>query len=256
MRVKIVKLTFMAIFMAMLSGCAGNTPVQGEGGAMQATGESGLVQNRTSEENGAENAASSDAVSPAPDTVDDLYTREEDILPITQSASAGGISYEIENVEYTESFGSRNRENLNIFTPGADTDSEGNLSEGFRYLFLTITFTNITDQSREIIRTDNDISVIGDSLVTIPWATEACYYDADWTEGTENERHHWVLEPGATVTSEIGWVVGSSGRLMEADPTLEGSMGSMGPYPLYYHVNEYDGSSANGYFIELDVKAE
>ena len=208
MRVKIVKLTFMAIFMAMLSGCAGNTPVQGEGGAMQATGESGLVQNRTSEENGAENAASSDAVSPAPDTVDDLYTREEDILPITQSASAGGISYEIENVEYTESFGSRNRENLNIFTPGADTDSEGNLSEGFRYLFLTITFTNITDQSREIIRTDNDISVIGDSLVTIPWATEACYYDADWTEGTENERHHWVLEPGATVTSEIGWVVG------------------------------------------------
>lgn len=253
----------------------------GDDGTMQnqGTGDSSRVQNQSPGENGAGDAASN-GLSTGSGTsgnggagasgrsqsttggigdvyyLDDLYAKEENILPITQSASAGGISCEIEKVEYTESFGDRNGKHLNIFTPGANTDSQGNLPEGFQYLFLTITFTNTTDQPQEIVRTGNDISAIGDSLAAIPWTADACYYDTDWEKGTENEKHHWVLEPGTSVTSEIGWVIESSERLLAADPTLESRMGSAGPYPLYYHVNEYDGDSETSYFIDLGVKAE
>ena len=97
----------------------------------QGTGDGGLVQNQSPEENGAGDAASN-GLSTGSGTsgnggagasgqsqattagigdvyyVDDLYAKEENILPITQSASAGGISCEIEKVEYTESFGDRN----------------------------------------------------------------------------------------------------------------------------------------------------
>ena len=254
-----------------------------EGGGLvqnQAPGDGGLGQGQTLGESGARNGMSSGDTSPDPGTagdggsgssgkpqsgtggmgdvyqIEDLYTREENILPVTQSASAGGISYQIENVEYTKSFGDRNRENLSLFSPAADTDNQGTLPEGFEYLFLTITFTNITDKPQEIIRTGNEISVIGDSLVTIPWNADACYYDTDWEQGTESEKHHWVLEPGAEVTSEIGWVIESCSRLLEADPTLESRMGSPGPYKLYYHVKEYDGDNENSFFIDLDVKVE
>ena len=296
MRIKLVKTTLkivsMALLATILSGCAGSAPAQGDRGLVQGqttgdgstvqnqgTGDSGLIQNQSPGENGAGDDASNGLSAESGtsgndgagdsgqsqvvtggigdvDYVDDLYAKEENILPITQSASAGGISCKIEKVEYTGSFGDRNRENLNIFTPGANTDSQGNLTEGFQYLFLTITFTNTTDQSREIVRTGNDISAIGDSLAAIPWTADACYYDTDWEKGTEAEKHHWVLEPGESVTSEIGWVIESSERLLEADPTLESRMGSAGPYSLYYHVNEYDGDSETSYFIDLEVKAE
>lgn len=271
-----------ALLMTMLSGCAGNVPVQGDGGLVQdqVSGDGGLVQGRTPGEDGAENGKASGGTSAVSGIsgeggsgasgqskagagsmgdvyyIDDLYAKEENILPVTQSVSAEGISYKIENVEYTKSFGDRNRQNLNLFIPAADADNQGTLPEGFQYLFLTITFTNTTDQPQEIVRTSNGIWAIGDSLVTVPWTSDACYYDTDWEKGTENEKHHWVLEPGASVTSEIGWVIESSGRMLEADPTLKSRMGSAGPYKLYYHVNEYDGINENSYFVELDVKAE
>lgn len=286
MRKKSIKITQYiipaALLMTMLSGCAGNAPAQGDGGPVQdqVSGEGGLVQGRTPGEDGAEKGTASGGTSAVSGIsgeggsgasgqskagagsrgdvyyIDDLYTKEENILPVTQSVSAEGISYKIENVEYTESFGNRNRQNLNLFIPAADADNQGTLPEGFQYLFLTITFTNTTDQPQEIVRTSNGIWAIGDSLVTVPWTSDACYYDTDWEKGTENEKHHWVLEPGASVTSEIGWVIESSGRLLEADPTLESRMGSTGPYKLYYHVKEYDGINENSYFVELDVKAE
>lgn len=269
MRIKLVKTTLkivsMALLATILSGCAGSAPAQGDRGLVQGqttgdgstvqnqgTGDSGLIQNQSPGENGAGDDASNGLSAESGTSGNDGAGDSGQ----SQSASAGGISCKIEKVEYTGSFGDRNRENLNIFTPGANTDSQGNLTEGFQYLFLTITFTNTTDQSREIVRTGNDISAIGDSLAAIPWTADACYYDTDWEKGTEAEKHHWVLEPGESVTSEIGWVIESSERLLEADPTLESRMGSAGPYSLYYHVNEYDGDSETSYFIDLEVKAE
>lgn len=260
-----------ALVMAALTGCAEEAPTPAEGGLVRDQNpEDRTAQGQTAGENGTGNGADSGKGGTEPSDpaqragesepevyyTDDLHTKEENILPITGTASARGISYQIGKVEYTKNFGDRNRKNLGIFSPEVNTDSEGNLSEGFQYLFLTITFTNTTDQTQEIVRTDNDISVIGASLVTIPCAGEACYYDSDWQKGTESERHHWVLEPGESVISEIGWIIESSSRMTEEDPTLESRMGSAGPYQLYYHVKENDGDNENSYFFDLGVKAE
>lgn len=296
MRKKFVKMISSAVsaalLMAALSGCAGQVPAQPDGGLVQnqSSGDGGTsqtknpadgdgAQGQNTGESGPGNGTASGDTAADPDTsgkggkdssgqtqpggsepevyyMDALYTKEENILPVTQPATVHGISYQIGNVEYTGSLGDRDLKRLKIFTPGADADNQGNLPEGFKFLFLTITFTNTTDKTQEIYRTSNLISFIGASLVTISITADACYYDTDWEKGTESEKHHWVLEPGESVTSEIGWVIESSARFLEADPELESLMGSAGPYPLYYHVQDNNGNNEGSYFIDLGVKAE
>ena len=244
-------------------GTAGTAGQAGAAGAAGQAGENALSPGNTPTEPGSE-AGTQSTPKPQPQTnsepevyhMDELYTEEENILPITESAAAKGISYKIENVEYTQSFGERNPDHLQLFAPGANTDSQENLQGDFMYLFLTITFTNTTGQTQEIYRTSNEISVIGLSLNTVTWSGDACYYDKEWEKGTESEKHHWVLEPGESVTSEVGWLIESCERILAADETLEMRMGSGGPYTLYYHVRESDGDNEGSSFIDLGVKVE
>lgn len=185
-----------------------------------------------------------------------LYTQQENILPLSDSAAAWGISYKIEKVDYTESFGDRNLEHLENYLPNVETDSQGNLSGDFKYLFLTITFTNTTDEFQEINQNAGGISLIGASLNTLDWSNDVVYFDLYWEEGGPQQFHHWGLEPGESVTSEVGWVIEGCGRRTEADDTLAERMGSAGPYELYYHVKQFDSDNEGSYFIDLGVKVE
>ena len=289
MRKKFAKAISALLLMTMLSGCGEDASTQMGGGLVQDIGEgaeggalSGDISTEgedslagngagngsaggddshagdiAAEGGGAQAAAKLDPLpgsTPEVDYIDEIYTEEENILPVTQSAAAWGISYKIENVEYTEGIGDRDPERFS--TLGAETDSQGTLQGDSRYLFLTITFTNTTDQAQEIYRTSNDISVIGLSLNTVTWAGDVCYYNVDWEEGTADEKHHWMLDPGGSVTSEVGWIIEGCGSALAADDTLEMRMGSGGPYALYYHVKQYDGSNEGSYYIDLGVKAE
>lgn len=289
MRKKFAKAISAVLLMTMMSGCGEDASTQMGGGLVQDIGdgaEGGALSGDISAEgddslagNGAGNASAGGDDShagdieaegggaqatakpdplpgsaPEVDYIDEIYTEEENILPVTQSAAAWGISYKIENVEYTESIGDRDPERFS--TSGAETGSQGTLQGDSRYLFLTITFTNTTEQAQEIYRTSNDISVIGLSLNTVTWSGDACYYDVDWEEGTASKKHHWMLEPGESMTSEVGWIIEGCGSVLAADDTLEMRMGSGGPYALYYHVKQYDGSNEGSYYIDLGVKAE
>ncbi|MCI9651984.1 MAG: hypothetical protein HFH98_08975, partial [Lachnospiraceae bacterium] len=187
---------------------------------------------------------------------EELFTRQENILSLSDSAAAWGISYKIEKVEYTESFGDRNLEHLQNYMPDVETDSQGNLSGDFKYLFLTITFTNTTDEFREINRNAGGISVIGASLNTLDWSNDVVYYDLYWEEGGPQDFHHWGLEPGESVTSEVGWVIEGCGRMTGADDTLAERMGTAGSYELYYHVKQFDSDNEGSFFIDLGVKVE
>ena len=187
---------------------------------------------------------------------EELFTRQENILSLSDSAAAWGISYKIEKVEYTESFGDRNLEHLQNYMPDVETDSQGNLLGDFKYLFLTITFTNTTDEFREINRNAGGISVIGASLNTLDWSNDVVYYDLYWEEGGPQDFHHWGLEPGESVTSEVGWVIEGCGRMTGADDTLAERMGAVGSYELYYHVKQFDSDNEGSFFIDLGVKVE
>lgn len=220
----------------------GRGPEGGEGGG-QARTEAGKP-------------AATDADAPEVYEAEELFTRQENILSLSDSAAAWGISYKIEKVEYTESFGDRNLEHLQNYMPDVETDSQGNLSGDFKYLFLTITFTNTTDEFREINRNAGGISVIGASLNTLDWSNDVVYYDLYWEEGGPQDFHHWGLEPGESVTSEVGWVIEGCGRMTGADDTLAERMGTAGSYELYYHVKQFDSDNEGSFFIDLGVKVE
>lgn len=246
------------------TGAGGAENAEGGAAGQQASGDQ-EDQGAPSPEGGAGDGASqASGGKPAPKetgkpevyNMEELYTQEEHILPLTDSAAAWGISYKIEKVEYTESFGDRNLEHLEDFLGEAEADSQGNLSGDFKYLFLTITFTNTTDEFREINRNDGGISVIGPSLNTLDWSGNVVYYDTYWEGGNPNQYHHWGLEPGESVTSEVGWMIEGAKRMTDLDETLAGRMGSGGPYELYYHVKQFDGDNEGSSFIDLGVKVE
>lgn len=290
MKRKSVKAITAILIMTMLSGCGGMDSPKAGGTAAQGNGVSGAGVKNGAQRDGTDEAgggagdgeadpqapggqapkgAGNDTAQAAdgkpalPDTgppqvyyEEELYTEEENILSLAESASAWGISYKVEKAEYTESFGDRNPEHLENIMSGAETDSRGNLSGDFKYLFLTITFTNTTDGFQEINRNAGEISVIGASLNTLQWSGDVAFYDTYWEEGGSDKAHHWGLEPGESVTSEVGWVIESCQRAAREDDTLAERMGSEGPYELYYHVKQYDGDNEGSYFIDLGVKVE
>ncbi len=279
MKRKWVKTMAAALIMTMLSGCADKASPEPGGTAAAAWGDSasGAGTGGTGAQNpgtggGTDEAggntgdgqtpaeggkpASIDTGEPEAYETETLYTQQENILPLSDSAAAWGISYKIEKVDYTESFGDRNLEHLENYLPNVETDSQGNLSGDFKYLFLTITFTNTTDEFQEINRNAGGISLIGASLNTLDWSNDVVYFDLYWEEGGPQQFHHWGLEPGESVTSEVGWVIEGCGRRTEADDTLAERMGSAGPYELYYHVKQFDSDNEGSYFIDLGVKVE
>lgn len=279
-----IKTMAAALVMTLLSGCAdtassksGGTAAAawGDGVSGAGTGETGGGSGDGTADSGAPGArgpeggegggqarteagkpAATDTDAPEVYEAEELFTRQENILSLSDSAAAWGISYKIEKVEYTESFGDRNLEHLQNYMPDAETDSQGNLSGDFKYLFLTITFTNTTDEFREINRNAGGISVIGASLNTLDWSNDVVYYDLYWEEGGPQDFHHWGLEPGESVTSEVGWVIEGCGRMTGADDTLAERMGTAGSYELYYHVKQFDSDNEGSFFIDLGVKVE
>lgn len=279
MKRKWVKTIAAALIMTMLSGCADTASPEPGGTAAAAWGDgaSGAGTGGTGAQNpgtggGTDEAggntgdgparaeggkpASIDTGAPEAYETETLYTQQENILPLSDSAAAWGISYKIEKVDYTENFGDRNLEHLENYLPNVETDSQGNLSGDFKYLFLTITFTNTTDEFQEINRNAGGISLIGASLNTLDWSNDVVYFDLYWEEGGPQQFHHWGLEPGESVTSEVGWVIEGCGRRTEADDTLAERMGSAGPYELYYHVKQFDSDNEGSFFIDLGVKVE
>lgn len=279
-----IKTMAAALVMTLLSGCAdtassksGGTAAAawGDGVSGAGTGETGGGSGDGTADSGAPGArgpeggegggqarteagkpAATDTDAPEVYEAEELFTRQENILSLSDSAAAWGISYKIEKVEYTESFGDRNLEHLQNYMPDAETDSQGNLSGDFKYLFLTITFTNTTDEFREINRNAGGISVIGASLNTLDWSNDVVYYDLYWEEGGPQDFHHWGLEPGESATSEVGWVIEGCGRMTGADDTLAERMGTAGSYELYYHVKQFDSDNEGSFFIDLGVKVE
>lgn len=279
MKRKWIKTMAAALVMTMLSGCADTASPEPGGTAAAAWGDgaSGAGTGGTGAQNpgtggGTDEAggntgdgqtpaeggkpASIDTGEPEAYETETLYTQQENILPLSDSAAAWGISYKIEKVDYTESFGDRNLEHLENYLPNVETDSQGNLSGDFKYLFLTITFTNTTEEFQEINRNAGGISLIGASLNTLDWSNDVVYFDLYWEEGGPQQFHHWGLEPGESVTSEVGWVIEGCGRRTGADDTLAERMGSAGPYELYYHVKQFDSDNEGSYFIDLGVKVE
>lgn len=172
----------------------------------------------------------------------------KNLLSLTDTATGNGISYSILDIQRTKEFGSRALENLNDLSRGG-TDENGNLLGDEDYLFLTIRFTNTTDQTVEILRNQGGLRIINSEGRVLHCNSETVYCDQKWDGGTPGEAFHWVLAPNESVTSEMGWIVW--GRSETSKALLEDS----GDWSLYYEVEVSDDSAEN-YFIDLELEAE
>ena len=172
----------------------------------------------------------------------------KNLLSLTDTATGNGISYSVLDVQRTKEFGSRALENLNDLSRGG-TDENGNLLGDEDYLFLTIRFTNTTDQTVEILRNQGGLRIINSEGRVLHCNSETVYCDQKWDGGTPGEAFHWVLAPNESVTSEMGWIVW--GRSETSKALLEDS----GDWSLYYEVEVSDDSAEN-YFIDLELEAE
>lgn len=136
---------------------------------------------------------------------DEASKRESD------TATIDGISYKIDSYEHTTEFGNRNKdtvaESLKDSYEG-NIDENYNLSNGYSYIFVTMTYTNNTDEQVEISRNAGAFYIINDDLERLQVGDPGgIYIDNYWTEGKENERYHYVLGAGESVTSEVGYII-------------------------------------------------
>ena len=71
-----------------------------------------------------------------------------------------------------------------------------------------MTYTNNTDEQVEISRNAGTFYIINDDLERLQVGDPGgIYIDNYWTEGKENERYHYVLGAGESVTSEVGYII-------------------------------------------------
>lgn len=139
------------------------------------------------------------------------YVDENDIISTDDTATIDGISYKIDSYEHTTEFGNRNKdtvaESLKDSYEG-NIDENYNLSNGYSHIFVTMTYTNNTDEQVEISRNAGAFYIINDDLERLQVGDPGgIYIDNYWTEGKENERYHYVLGAGESVTSEVGYII-------------------------------------------------
>ena len=139
------------------------------------------------------------------------YVDENDIISTDDTATIDGISYKIDSYEHTTEFGNRNKDTVTDFLKDSyegNIDENYNLSNGYSYIFVTMTYTNNTDEQVEISRNAGAFYIINDDLERLQVGDPGgIYIDNYWTEGKENERYHYVLGAGESVTSEVGYII-------------------------------------------------
>lgn len=139
------------------------------------------------------------------------YVDENDIISTDDTATIDGISYKIDSYEHTTEFGNRNKDTVTDFLKDSyegNIDENYNLSNGYSYIFVTMTYTNNTDEQVEISRNAGAFYIINDDLERLQVGDPGgIYIDNYWTEGKENERYHYILGAGESVTSEVGYII-------------------------------------------------
>ena len=138
-----------------------------------------------------------------------IYTTEDHIIPMSESATIDGVTCQILDCVKTSEFGDRKLDNLNYFYDDNGIDDKGNLINGSYYFFITFQYTNTTDSEVEIYRGAKGIYSIDDRFIVRGYAISANYIDEYWTGGAPNEVYHYKLAPGESVTSEVGFIVTS-----------------------------------------------
>lgn len=186
-----------------------------------------------------------------------VYMTEKQFHPMNYVAEVAGVTYQVLSCEVTSQFGNRNLDTLSEAIKNGESvfeykhaDASGNLPEEGRYIFLTIQFTNTTDEEVEILRNNGKICSFDENLFLTWMVTDVWYIDEYWKNSTSeevSEIYHYKLAPGESVTSEVGWI--TSKKEIE-------TYGKMYYTPFLSDCSSALGASTdpNAVFIELEYE--
>ena len=132
------------------------------------------------------------------------------------TATIDGISYKIDSYEHTTEFGNRNKDTVADFLKDScegNIDENYNLSNGYSYLFitLTITYKDGNDKQIEESRNAGILYAIKDDMERIQENSDCVYIDNYWLGGDESDVYHYVLGKGECITSELGYIIQDEG---------------------------------------------
>lgn len=204
-RKKITAIMAVIMMAAGLSACSqSNAKLEGK---------SGIVKDEASKTEG-----DTSVVDQAPATYvqDAEYVNKDDIVSVDDTIEINGITYKIEKYEHTTEFGNRNKDTVADFLKDScegNIDENYNLSNGYSYLFitLTITYKDGNDKQIEESRNAGILYAIKDDMERIQQNSDSVYIDSYWLGGDESEVYHYVLGKGECITSELGYIIQDEG---------------------------------------------
>lgn len=204
-RKKITAIMAVIMMAAGLSACSrSNAKLEGK---------SGIVKDEDSKTEGDTGVVDQ---TPATYVQDAEYVNKDDIVSVDDTIEINGITYKIEKYEHTTEFGNRNKDTVADFLKDScagNIDENYNLSNGYSYLFitLTITYKDGNDKQIEESRNAGILYAIKDDMERIQQNSDSVYIDSYWLGGDESEVYHYVLGKGECITSELGYIIQDEG---------------------------------------------
>ena len=200
---KIIGLLTVLFTVSALSACSSTSD--------QLDGKSGIVKDENSKRES--DTGTSD---PIIYVQEPEYVDENDIISTDDTATIDGISYKIEKYEHTTEFGNRNKDTVADYLKDScegNIDENYNLSNGYSYLFITLTFTykDGDDKQLEGNRNAGILYAIKNDMERIQQNSDSVYIDSYWLGGDESDVYHYVLGKGECITSELGYIIQDEG---------------------------------------------
>ncbi|MFR4053810.1 MAG: hypothetical protein ACLT0M_02485 [Agathobacter rectalis] len=176
-------------------------------------GKSGIVKDEASKTEGDTSVVDQ---TPATYVQDAEYVNKDDIVSVDDTIEINGITYKIEKYEHTTEFGNRNKDTVLDYLKDSyegNIDENYNLSNGYSYLFITLTFTykDGDDKQLEGNRNAGILYAIKDDMERIQQNSDSVYIDSYWLGGDESDVYHYVLGKGEGITSELGYIIQDEG---------------------------------------------
>lgn len=176
-------------------------------------GKSGIVKDEASKTEGDTGVVDQ---TPATYVQDAEYVNKDDIVSVDDTIEINGITYKIEKYEHTTEFGNRNKDTVADYLKDScegNIDENYNLSNGYSYLFITLTFTykDGDDKQLEGNRNAGILYAIKNDMERIQQNSDSVYIDSYWLGGDESDVYHYVLGKGECITSELGYIIQDEG---------------------------------------------
>lgn len=161
-----------------------------------------IVEENGTDKKPAQKPAEPETYAPEPDIV----IKEENKKEIPAKAEYEGVSFEIEAASVGKEIGDHDKNRINFWDE--ETDEQGNLTGEERYVWISLTAKNETEQEKEILVNTFRLVELREGNVLTGTGAEMRYIDPE-QELADNpgKRFHCFFAPGEEKSLEVGYIL-------------------------------------------------